>query len=73
MLGLPFHPLFVVLALFPIYVFSVAIYRLYLSPIAKFPGRKLSILTPWYEFYYQAVKGGKFIWEVEKMHEEYGE
>lgn len=55
-----------------IYTISLAIYRLYFSPLAKFPGRKLAILSLWYEFYYQVVLGGKYIWEVEKMHEEYG-
>ncbi|KAI9727459.1 MAG: hypothetical protein M1828_006401 [Chrysothrix sp. TS-e1954] len=60
------------LAAITAYVLVGSFYRLYLSPLAKFPGRKMSILTLWYEFYYQAIKGGKFIWEVEKMHQEYG-
>ena len=48
------------------------IYRLYLSPIAKFPGRKLAALTLWYEFYYDVIKGGQYVWEIEKMHQKYG-
>lgn len=48
------------------------VYRLYLSPVAKFPGRKLAALTLWYEFYYDVVKGGEYIWEIEKMHKQYG-
>lgn len=62
---------FVALALV-LYTVYGAIYRLYLSPIAKFPGRKLAALTLWYEFYYDVVKRGSYVWEIGKMHEEYG-
>lgn len=55
-----------------LYTLYGAIYRLYLSPVAKFPGRKLAALTFWYEFYYDIVKGGAYVWEIKKMHEEYG-
>ena len=50
-----------------------AVYRLYLSPVAKFPGRKLAALTFWYEFYFDVIKGGAYVWEIKKMHDEYGE
>jgi hypothetical protein len=55
-----------------VYVITGAIYRLYLSPLSKFPGPKLAALTLWYEFYYDVVKNGKYLWEIEKMHEQYG-
>ena len=48
------------------------IYRLYLSPIAHFPGRKLAALTFWYEFYFDVIKRGSYVWEIQKMHETYG-
>lgn len=51
---------------------GLVVYRVFLSPLAKFPGRKLAAWTMWYEFYYQAVKGGQYPWEIQKMHEEYG-
>ena len=48
-----------------------AIYRLCFSPIAQFPGPKLAALTFWYEFYYDVVKRGSYVWEIKKMHETY--
>lgn len=47
-------------------------YRLYFSPIAHFPGRKLAALTFWYEFYFDVIKRGSYVWEIQKMHETYG-
>jgi hypothetical protein len=55
-----------------IYVVLLVMYRLYLSPIAKFPGPKLAAATEWYEFYYQLVKDGQWGNAVAKMHEKYG-
>ncbi len=69
---LPVHPAALAAAVFLLWILGGAIYRLYLSPLAKFPGRKLAILTLWYEFYYNAIKGGRYVWEIEKMHQEYG-
>ena len=56
-----------------LYLVCRSIYRLYLSPLAKFPGPKLAALTLWYEFYYDVIKRGMYIWEIEKMHQKYGE
>ncbi|KAB8289893.1 hypothetical protein EYC80_010524 [Monilinia laxa] len=49
-----------------------AIYRLYFSPIAKFPGPKLAALTLWYEFYFNVILDGQWLWEIKRMHEQYG-
>ena len=54
------------------YLITTAIYRLYLSPLAKFPGPKLAALTLWYEFYYDVVKRGKYTWRIAEMHKQYG-
>ncbi|KAI9795009.1 MAG: hypothetical protein M1816_000029 [Peltula sp. TS41687] len=59
-------------ALSVFYLLGLAIYRLYFSPVARFPGPKLAALTLWYEFYYDVVKRGKYSWEIEKMHQKYG-
>jgi hypothetical protein len=55
-----------------LYGVSRVAYRLYLHPLAKFPGPKLAAATQFYEIYYDIVKKGKFIWEIERMHEVYG-
>ena len=55
-----------------IYTIYGIINRLFLSPIAKFPGRKLAALSFWNEFYYDVIKRGEYVWEIQKMHEEYG-
>lgn len=54
------------------YVLSVILYRLYLSPIAKFPGTKLAAVSFWYEFYYDVIKRWQYTWEIGRMHQQYG-
>jgi hypothetical protein len=48
------------------------IYRLQFHPLHKIPGPRLAAATHLVEFYYDVVKGGKYIWEVERMHKRYG-
>ena len=57
-----------------IYVIALGFYRLYLSPLAKFPGPRLAALTQWVEAYYELFKGdgGQFLFEYAKWHEQYG-
>lgn len=50
-----------------------SIYRLYFHPLSKFPGSKLAAITSGYEFYYNVIKSGSYIWEVERMHNVYGQ
>jgi hypothetical protein len=50
----------------------VVIYRLYAHPLAGFPGPKLAAASFLYEFYYDVIKSGMYIWEIERMHEKYG-
>jgi hypothetical protein len=47
-------------------------WRLFLSPLAKFPGSRFAAATGWYEFYYDFFHKGKYIFEIERMHEVYG-
>ncbi|KAL9131133.1 MAG: hypothetical protein Q9175_006847 [Cornicularia normoerica] len=55
-----------------LYTLYGLIYRLYFSPLAKFPGPKLAAATRWYEFYYDVVKRNRFSWQIQKMHDQYG-
>ena len=55
-----------------LYTLCLVIYRLYFSPLAKFPGPKLAAATRWYEFYYDVVQRNRFSWQIQKMHDQYG-
>ena len=61
-----------ILLLFPIALILRTIYRLYIDPLHHIPGPKLAAISHLYEFYHDVVRGGLFIWEIEKMHQEYG-
>ena len=59
-------------ALLVLYYLALFIYRLTFDPLAKFPGPKIAAVTFWYEFYYDWWCQGKYVFEIEKMHREYG-
>ena len=74
-LGVTLHlrALFPILAcLFFLYLLAGAFYKLYLSPLAGFPGPKLTALTYWVELYYDLVKGGRFPHRIAQWHDQYG-
>lgn len=54
------------------YYASVAFYRLYLHPLAKFPGPKLAAVTRLYEAWYDVVLDGQYTFRIEDMHRQYG-
>ena len=62
----------ILLALGSAYLFMRSLYRLYFHPLRRFPGPKLAAITHGYEFYYDVILNGTYIWEVEKMHQRYG-
>ncbi len=62
---------FIVLSFF--YLVALVVYRLYLSPIAKFPGPKLAAATYLFEGYYDIVKRGKYTFKIRDLHAEYGQ
>ncbi|KAJ3574919.1 hypothetical protein NP233_g1441 [Leucocoprinus birnbaumii] len=50
----------------------LALNRLYLHPLAKFPGPVLAALTDYYVAYYDLWMGGGLVKQLEKLHEKYG-
>lgn len=54
------------------YCICKCLYILYLHPLSKFPGPKLAAIGSLYEFYYDVIKDGQYIWEIERMHRKYG-
>ncbi|KAK4443094.1 cytochrome P450 [Podospora aff. communis PSN243] len=48
------------------------VYNLYFHPLRRFPGPKKAAIGAFLEFYYEVVKDGTYIWEIEKMHRKYG-
>ncbi|KAL5336611.1 cytochrome P450 [Aspergillus crustosus] len=54
------------------YLLGLVVYRLWLSPLAKFPGPKIAAATLWYETYHDAFRWGQYTFEIAKMHEKYG-
>ncbi|OJZ89330.1 hypothetical protein ASPFODRAFT_58058 [Aspergillus luchuensis CBS 106.47] len=41
-------------------------------PLAKFPGPLLAAATELYEFYYDVIRDGQFVWHIERLHQKYG-
>ena len=58
---------------FFLYLIGLVVYRLYLSPIAKFPGPKLAAVSYLYENYYDIVKRGKYTFKIRDLHAKYGQ
>lgn len=56
------------------YLLCVAVYRLFLSPVTRFPGPSLAALTFAYEGYFDIFKegGGRYWVEINRMHDTYG-
>ncbi|KAL3427154.1 cytochrome p450 [Phlyctema vagabunda] len=55
-----------------LYFVGLVFYRLYLSPLSKFPGPKLAAATLWYEFYYDVILQGQYTFKIKEYHEKYG-
>ncbi|MCJ1440789.1 MAG: hypothetical protein MMC23_001275 [Stictis urceolatum] len=70
----PFSCFWLLLLFLVMHAVGLSIYRIWFHPLANFPGPRSAALTKWYEFYYDIVKrpGGTFMFEIERMHREYG-
>ena len=54
------------------YGVGLVLYRLFLSPIAGFPGPKVAAATGWYEFYHDYFRKGTYVFRIADMHKRYG-
>lgn len=55
-----------------VFVFGKCFYNLFWHPLSEFPGPKLAALGSLYEFWFDVVKDGQYLWEIERMHNKYG-
>ncbi|KUJ23966.1 cytochrome P450 [Mollisia scopiformis] len=55
-----------------LYFATRTFYRLFLHPLARFPGPKLAAATRWYEGYYDVIENGQYTFKIEEMHKQYG-
>lgn len=61
-----------VLSALILYLCARVVYDLFLSPLSAFPGPKIAAIGSLYEFYYDVVRDGTYLWEIERMHQQYG-
>ncbi|GAB1217088.1 hypothetical protein ATERTT37_006311 [Aspergillus terreus] len=54
------------------YLVLRSIYRLYFHPLRHIPGPRLAAISSLYEFYYDVVCQGRYLWEIERLHAIYG-
>ncbi|TGO37583.1 hypothetical protein BHYA_0093g00080 [Botrytis hyacinthi] len=66
------HSLLILITTFLVYQVTLVVYRLYFSPLAKFPGPKLAAASLWYEFYYDVWCDGQFTFKIRELHKVYG-
>lgn len=57
---------------YAVYLVGLVIYRLFLHPLARFPGPKYAAISRWHEFYFDVVKNGRFTFAIEDWHKQYG-
>ncbi|EGE00701.1 hypothetical protein TESG_07995 [Trichophyton tonsurans CBS 112818] len=66
------YPVTVLGTVFLLYLISLAVYRLFLHPLAGYPGPKIAALSVWYEFFHDGIRKGRYTFEIQRMHEKYG-
>jgi hypothetical protein len=55
-----------------LYFISLLVYRWCLHPLAGIPGPKIAAATGLVEMWYDIVKGGQYVFQLERWHAEYG-
>ncbi|KIK58196.1 hypothetical protein GYMLUDRAFT_171188 [Collybiopsis luxurians FD-317 M1] len=54
------------------YIGGSTFYRLFLHPLSEFPGPTLAALSEGYAAYFNLIKGGRWIAELDRLHKIYG-
>ncbi|KAI1505309.1 cytochrome P450 [Biscogniauxia marginata] len=54
------------------YYGTLVFYRLFLHPLARFPGPRLAAISRWCEGYYDVVQDGKYTSKIAELHKIYG-
>ncbi|PHH73528.1 hypothetical protein CDD80_3750 [Ophiocordyceps camponoti-rufipedis] len=54
------------------YLVVRTVYRLRFHPLARIPGPRLTAATHLYEFFYNVIRPGVFLFKIEAMHRKYG-
>lgn len=54
------------------YYATLVFYRLFLHPLARYPGPRLAAISRWYEAYYDVVLNGKYTKKIAELHKIYG-
>ena len=54
-------------------IVSRCLHNLYLHRLRKIPGPKLAAMTSCPDYYHDVVKDGNYLFEIRKMHDNYGE
>lgn len=69
-----FHqvPWAAVIATALVYLTSLIFYRLFLHPLARFPGPKLAAITRYYEGYFDVILNGQYTFKIAELHQQYG-
>ncbi|KAL3463238.1 cytochrome P450 [Aspergillus heterothallicus] len=57
---------------FVLWAAGEALRRLYFHPLAHIPGPRLAALTWWYEFYFDAILPGQYVFKIRELHKQYG-
>jgi hypothetical protein len=55
-----------------VYCLGEGLRRLYYHPLSHIPGPKFAALTWWYEFYYDVIQPGRYIFKIQELHQKYG-
>ncbi|EEB95950.1 hypothetical protein MPER_04998 [Moniliophthora perniciosa FA553] len=55
-----------------VHMLVLALYRVTIHPLSRFPGPKLATVTELYTAFYDVVFGGELVNHLRELHERYG-